>query len=89
MSSPLSELLKLPADQRAELAMALWDSLSEAEGVSELDMTADELASWIAAGTITWRGPSLQSPGARSAASCWIESDPQDRGPGPRPKPNS
>jgi putative addiction module component (TIGR02574 family) len=30
-SSPLTELLKLPAGDRAELAMALWDSLSDAE----------------------------------------------------------
>ena len=30
-SSPLTELLKLPEDDRAELAMALWESLSEAE----------------------------------------------------------
>ena len=28
-SSPLSELLRLPAGDRAELAMALWDSLTE------------------------------------------------------------
>ena len=30
-SSPLPELLKLPANDRAELAMALWESLSEAD----------------------------------------------------------
>ena len=30
-SSPLAELLKLSAGDRAELAMALWESLSEAE----------------------------------------------------------
>ena len=30
-SSPLTELLKLPASDRAELAMALWESLNEAE----------------------------------------------------------
>ena len=30
-SSPLTELLKLPARDRAELAMALWESLDEAE----------------------------------------------------------
>jgi putative addiction module component (TIGR02574 family) len=38
MSSSLSELLKMPASERAELAMALWDSLSdtEREGVQEL-----------------------------------------------------
>ena len=30
-SSPLKELLKLPAGDRAKLAMALWESLNEAE----------------------------------------------------------
>lgn len=30
MSPSLSELLKRPAGERAELAMALWESLSEA-----------------------------------------------------------
>ena len=30
-SSPLSELLRLPTGDRAELAMALWDSLTESE----------------------------------------------------------
>ena len=30
-SSSLANLLKLPAGERAELAMALWDSLSDRE----------------------------------------------------------
>lgn len=30
-ASPLAELLKLPAGDRAELAMALWESLTDAE----------------------------------------------------------
>ena len=36
--NPLIDLLKLPADDRAELAMALWESLTDAErgGVFEL-----------------------------------------------------
>jgi putative addiction module component (TIGR02574 family) len=29
--NPLTDLLKLPADDRAELAMALWESLTDAE----------------------------------------------------------
>jgi len=44
MSSSLSELLKLPAGERAELAMALWESLSEAEREGELELTPDEAA---------------------------------------------
>ena len=38
-SSPLSELLKLPAGDRAELAMALWDSLTDTEREGELQLT--------------------------------------------------
>ena len=42
MSPSLSELLKLPAGERAELAMALWESLSEAEREGELELTPEE-----------------------------------------------
>jgi putative addiction module component (TIGR02574 family) len=42
MSPSLSELLKLPPRERAELAMALWESLSEAEREGELELTAEE-----------------------------------------------
>ena len=35
-SSILSQLLKLSADDRAELAMALWESLSDSERETEL-----------------------------------------------------
>lgn len=36
--NPLTDLLKLPADDRAKLAIALWESLTDAErdGVFEL-----------------------------------------------------
>ena len=44
MGPSLSELLKLPAGERAELAMALWESLSEAEREAELQLTPDEAA---------------------------------------------
>ena len=43
-SSSLTELLKLPAGERAELAMALWESLSDAEGEGELRLTEDQRA---------------------------------------------
>ena len=39
-SSTLSQLLKLPAVDRVELAMALWESLSEAERDGELTLTS-------------------------------------------------
>ena len=43
-SNTLSELLKLPAGERAELAMALWDSLTETERERELGLTAEQKA---------------------------------------------
>lgn len=43
-TSPLSELLKLPAGDRAELAMALWDSLTDAEREAELELTDGQRA---------------------------------------------
>ena len=40
MSSPsLSELLKLPSAERAELAMNLWDSLSADEREAEFEFS--------------------------------------------------
>ena len=44
MSPSLSELLKLPAGERAALAMALWESLSEAERKGEFGLTPEEAA---------------------------------------------
>ena len=45
MSSPaLSEILKLPANVRAELAMALWQSLTDAERDAELALTPEQAA---------------------------------------------
>ena len=43
-STPLSELLKLPAEARAELAMALWGSLTPEEREAELTLTPGEEA---------------------------------------------
>ena len=42
MSLTFSELLKLPVGERAELAMALWDSLSEADREGERGLTPEE-----------------------------------------------
>jgi len=44
MSPSLAELLKLPAGERAELAMALWESLSNAERGAELELTREQAA---------------------------------------------
>ena len=43
-SSALSQLLKLPAGDRAELAMALWESLSDSEREAELALTEEQAA---------------------------------------------
>jgi putative addiction module component (TIGR02574 family) len=43
-SASLSDLLKLPAGERAELAMALWESLSLGEREAELDLRPEEAA---------------------------------------------
>jgi putative addiction module component (TIGR02574 family) len=43
-SSPLNELLKLPASDRAELAMALWESLDDAEREGELQLSDSDRA---------------------------------------------
>ena len=43
-ANPLSELLKLSADDRAELAMALWESLSGDERETVLELTAEQRA---------------------------------------------
>ncbi len=45
MSSPaLSDILKLPASERADLAMALWQSLTDAERNAELVLTSEQEA---------------------------------------------
>ncbi len=43
-SSNLANLLKLPAEERAELAMALWESLTDQERESELELSSDQKA---------------------------------------------
>ncbi len=43
-SSTLSQLLKLPAGDRAELAIALWESLSDTEREEELVLTDEQAA---------------------------------------------
>jgi len=43
-SSTLSQLLKLSADDRAELAIALWESLSDSERETDLALTDAQAA---------------------------------------------
>jgi putative addiction module component (TIGR02574 family) len=42
--NPLSDLLKLPADDRAQIAIALWESLSETQRDAAFDLTDDQRA---------------------------------------------
>jgi hypothetical protein len=39
--NPLPELLKLPADDRAQIAIALWESLTEAQRDGAFDLTSE------------------------------------------------
>ncbi len=41
-AASLSTLLGLPPDERAELAMALWDSLTNSEREAELALTPEQ-----------------------------------------------
>jgi putative addiction module component (TIGR02574 family) len=40
----LTKLLELPARERVDLAMALWDSLTPAEQNAEFDLTPEQSA---------------------------------------------
>ena len=40
----LTKLLELPATERVDIAMALWDSLTATEQETELDLTPEERA---------------------------------------------
>ncbi|MBI4477812.1 MAG: addiction module protein [Acidobacteria bacterium] len=44
LSPSLSELLKLPAGERAELAMVLWESLTADEREAELELSPEGAA---------------------------------------------
>ena len=41
-TTPVSALLKLPASERAAIAMALWDSLTDAERDAKLVLTPEQ-----------------------------------------------
>ena len=43
-ATSLRELLSLPARERAELAMALWDSLSDTQRQADLPLTDEQSA---------------------------------------------
>ena len=41
-STPISGLLRLPPEERAELAMVLWESLTENQREGELELTPEQ-----------------------------------------------
>ncbi len=43
-STSISGLLRLPPEERAELAMVLWESLGEEEREGELELTPEQEA---------------------------------------------
>lgn len=43
-NADLAELLKLPAGERAELAITLWESLADDARDAELELSTDERA---------------------------------------------
>jgi putative addiction module component (TIGR02574 family) len=40
----IAELMRLPARQRVDLALALWESLEEADREAALELTAEQAA---------------------------------------------
>ena len=44
MRKTLTKLLELPAAERVDIAMALWDSLTPAEQEAEFDLTPEQRA---------------------------------------------
>jgi len=44
MPNTLSELLKLPADERVEIALALWESLDDVQREAELALDPEQAA---------------------------------------------
>ena len=44
LPNTLAQLLKLPASERIEIAMALWESLTDAEREAELALTPEQEA---------------------------------------------
>jgi len=44
LPNTIAELLKLPSSERVEIAMALWESLTDAEREAELALTPEQEA---------------------------------------------
>src|SRR5438067_2304768 len=63
-------LLKLSAANRADLAMALWESLSGRSGTPRSISATNKEPNWIAVGRSISRIQNRRFPGARFAENC-------------------
>lgn len=68
--NPLTDLLKLPADDRAELAMALWASLTDAERGGVFELTDEQGRELDRRWEEHQRNPTAAVPWSRFAGSC-------------------
>ena len=68
-SSPLADLIKLPAGDRAEVAMALRESLSDAERAGALELSDVDRAELDGAGQNISRTQTRQCPGRKCGPS--------------------
>ena len=75
MGAPrLSELLKLPAVDRAELAIVLWASLDDSDRAAALELTDDERQEFDRRWAAHLADLSTPSPGLQFAPSFFAES---------------
>lgn len=63
LSTSVSALINLPASERVELAMALWDSLSDAERDAEFMLTPEQATELDRRWAAHLKDPSSAIPG--------------------------
>lgn len=71
---PASDLLKLPADDRAQIAIALWESLTDTQRDAVFDLTDEQRAELDRRWAEHVRNPAAAIPWSE-AASCWVRGD--------------
>jgi hypothetical protein len=75
LSNALAALLKLPANDRIELALALWASLTDAEREAEFELPRSRRRSSTGGSRSTSRTPVAPSSGKRCAGSSRVGRD--------------
>ena len=76
----LAELLKLPAVDRAELAITLWESLTDEERGAELTLGPEERAELDRRWAEHLANPGLRFPGKTCGGSLATGREPNGRG---------